>query len=383
MNLLWARQIGQGNGCTDVATSLVVDEHDNVYVSGFTSDPSHSGLPVTSLGSFAPDGTERWQYWFETFANTVTLPGGFGSDVFQNSFADLGNNTSYHNGMIALGVITAESGHYYPYVLQVPADGTPVSFGDYGMNMLPIYSTTSTWAAITATVTVTTGFPLTISAGTLTVATDVSVASAGIDLGYNGTFEYDYTTSTVYTSQSSWQFTPDGGLTFPDGTVQTTAYPGHGGELSRTTDSGNDFGNLPIGIRNASGYKRLVGVTNSAQTWFDISDLAAQVGINSAWIMGVTIEYQAQSSNFSGGSNASMTGQIIIASSNSSNRDISVTHSEAVCLTGNTSVPIFASLNLWQANGWTLEAIRTDSNSQQLDIIWTAKVFINASEDYC
>ena len=218
LTLLWARQIGQGNGCIDVATSLVVDEHDNVYVSGFTSDPSHSGLPVTSLGSFAPDGTERWQYWFETSANTVTSPGGFGAEAFQNSFTDLGNNTSYHNGMIALGVISGNESNYYPYVLQVPADGTPVSFGDIGIpDMLSIYSTTSTWAAITATVTVTTGLPLTISAGTLTVATDVSVASAGISLGYNGTFEYDYTTSTVYTSQQSWQFKPDGGLTLPLG----------------------------------------------------------------------------------------------------------------------------------------------------------------------
>ena len=218
LTLLWARQIGQGNGCIDVATSLVVDEHDNVYVSGFTSDPSHSGLPVTSLGSFAPDGTERWQYWFETPNNTVTLPGGLGAEAFQNSFTDLGNNTSYHNGMIALGVISGNESNYYPYVLQVPADGTPVSFGDIGIpDMLSIYSTTSTWAAITATVTVTTGLPLTISAGTLTVATDVSVASAGISLGYNGTFEYDYTTSTVYTSQQSWQFKPDGGLTLPLG----------------------------------------------------------------------------------------------------------------------------------------------------------------------
>ena len=155
------------------------------------------------------------------------------------------------------------------------------------------------------------------------------------------------------------------------------------GEFDGVTDSGNTFSNTPIGIRNASGYKRLVDLTNSVQTWFDINDVATQLGVNPAWIMGLTIEYQVTSSNFSGGSNASMTGQIIIASSNSSGRDISVTHSEAVCLTGNNTDPIFSKLNMWQANGWTLQAVRTDSNYQQLDIIWTAKVFINASEAYC
>jgi hypothetical protein len=182
---------------------------------------------------------------------------------------------------------------------------------------------------------------------------------------------------------SNWTF--DNRLTFPDNTVQTTAYVVHNtGELDGHTDSGNYFSNAPIAIKNATGYKRLVGLTNSAQTWLNLTYVATQLGINPIWIMGMTIDYQAQSSNFSGGSAASMTGQIIIASSNSSGRDISVTHSEAVCLTGNNTVPVFSALDLWHANGYALQAIRTDSGSgQQLDIIWTAKVFVNASEDYC
>jgi hypothetical protein len=78
-----------------------------------------------------------------------------------------------------------------------------------------------------------------------------------------------------------------------------------------------------------------------------------------------------------------MGGQIITASANLSSRNISVTHSEAVCLTDNNTVPVFSALDLWHANGYALQAIRTDTHSQQLDIIWTAKVFVNASEDYC
>jgi hypothetical protein len=176
--------------------------------------------------------------------------------------------------------------------------------------------------------------------------------------------------------QHNWIFGQDGTIVSETGRNIT-------GELSGQTDSGTYFGNQPIAIKLVSGYKRLLGVTNSAQTWLNLTDVGTQLGINPAWIMGMVIDYQAQSSDFSGGSNASMVGQIIIASSNSSGRDISVTHSEAVCLTGNNTVPVFSALDLWHANGYALQAIRTDTNSQQLDIIWTAKVFVNASEDYC
>ena len=110
--------------------------------------------------------------------------------------------------------------------------------------------------------------------------------------------------------------------------------------------------------------------------------MATQLGVNPAWIMGLTVEYQVTSSNLA--NIGSMTGQIIIASSNNSGYNISVTHSEAVLTQSNSSSDVvFANLNLWQPSGWTLQAIRTDSNSQQLDIIWTAKVFTNASENYC
>jgi hypothetical protein len=176
--------------------------------------------------------------------------------------------------------------------------------------------------------------------------------------------------------QHNWIFGQDGTIVSETGRNIT-------GELSGQTDNGNYFSNQPIAIKNLSGYKRLLGVTNSAQTWLNLTDVGTQLGINPVWIMGMVIDYQAQCSNFSGGSLASMVGQIIIASSNLSSRDISVTHSEAVCLTGNNTVPVFSALDLWHANGYALQAIRTDTNSQQLDIIWTAKVFINASEDYC
>jgi hypothetical protein len=181
--------------------------------------------------------------------------------------------------------------------------------------------------------------------------------------------------NTATTSTYLWTFGSDGTIVSETGRNIT-------GELSGQTDNGNYFGSLPIAIKNASGYKRLVGLDSRAQTWLRLDDVGTQLGINSVWIMGMVIDYQAQSSNFSGGATGSMVGQIIIATNG--NYAMSVTHSEAVITQNNSSSDVvFTNLDLWHVNGGTLEAVRTDSNSQQLDIIWTAKVFVNSSEDYC
>lgn len=218
-NLAWCYQIGEGNTCIDITTSLVVDENNNVYVIGSTLTPGGDGYPVTSLGSFTPDGTERWQYWINTPAG-VTFPGGFSTELFLESFVGLGNNISYRNGLLAIGVLATTGSYYYPYVMAVPSDGTQFFFdGD----MLPIFSTASTWSAIPATPIVNT-FTSVLSAGTMTIVTDVSLSSNSIEIGPSEGGTYDFTTSTSYLSQESWKFKPDGGLQFPDGTTQYTAW---------------------------------------------------------------------------------------------------------------------------------------------------------------
>jgi hypothetical protein len=154
------------------------------------------------------------------------------------------------------------------------------------------------------------------------------------------------------------------------------------GELDAQTDNGNNFGNIPIAIKNISGYKRLIGVNSTAQTWITLNDIGAQLGINPGWINGAIIEYQVFACGYSW--QGSMVGQIIIASDQ--NYAMNVSHTETAITNGggNPADVTFTNLDFWHVNGGELQARRTDSGSgQQLDITWTARVFVNASENYC
>ena len=370
-SVMWSREISQG--CTNISSSITADSTGNIYMSAMTysgNDTPSGGAPITNrlIGAYDTNGNALWQKYFRTFDTSVVLV----DPNWVDSIGSTGKQLAVYNDRLLVGTSVATIGQSGPtgasaVVVQLTTQGENETIGAYETR-----NSYLTDSAVSLTV-ADTEFNYTISTQTLSTGTSVSTTSSTL------TFSLEHTDA--YVSQLK-----NGGKTV---TLETngTLLDGNGrnvtGEFDGVTDSGNAFSNQPISIKNASGYKRLVGLTNSVQTWFNINTVATQLGVNPAWIMGLTIEYQAQSTNFSGGSNASMTGQIIIASSNSSGRDISVTHSEAVCLTGNNTDPIFSKLNMWIPNGRALQAIRTDSNSQQLDIIWTAKVFINASEDYC
>jgi hypothetical protein len=176
------------------------------------------------------------------------------------------------------------------------------------------------------------------------------------------------------------------GLRLHDGTTPGGNQVGGVGGLDhseftgQTASSGN-ANNLTIAIKNLTGYKRITGLTNSAQTWFDFSAVATELGVNPGWISGAVIDYQLTSTQI--GDQGNMVGQIIIATHQ--NIAMNLSHAESAITASNSiNDTIFTNLNIWQINGITLEAIRTDSQSgQQLDIIWTARVFINQIEHYC
>ena len=370
-SVMWSREISQG--CTNISSSIATDSTGNIYMSAMTYSGNNtpSGnvpIPNRLIGAYDTNGNALWQKYFRTFDTSEVLV----DPNWWNDIGSTGKQLAVYNDRLLVGTSVVTLGQSGPtgasaVVVQLTTQGENETIGAYETR-----NSYLTDSAVSLTV-ADTVFDYTTSTQTLSTGTSVSTTSSGL------TFSLDHTGA--YVSQlknGSKTVALETNGTLLDGNGRNVT-----GEFDGVTDSGNTFSNTPIGIRNASGYKRLVDLTNSVQTWFDINDVATQLGVNPAWIMGLTIEYQVTSSNFSGGSNASMTGQIIIASSNSSGRDISVTHSEAVCLTGNNTDPIFSKLNMWQANGWTLQAVRTDSNYQQLDIIWTAKVFINASEAYC
>ena len=391
--LLWSKVIDEFGD--SAGNSLDFDRNGYLYITGYNGNAGNTGnngwivIKMDQLGEIVWQNVlgspvENIDQWYYDGHKEIAVNSDRNALVI-TGYTYVGTTATVHTSLYNSNMLTA----------QFPLDGTMTgTFGNFS------YSPTTLVIANSTVTSAATSVAIISSTYAMSTATIVTVSN-------------DEAADTHPLTGDTWQFTTDGHIVLPPngdiidgasgksvlGQIYNASYvarlDGTGvlvdrngrsvtGELNRHTDSsGNYFDNIPIAIRNASGYKRLVGLTNSAQTWFDINTVATQLGVNPAWIMGLTIEYQAQSTNFSGGSNASMTGQIIIASSNNSGRDISVTHSEAVCLTGNNTVPVFSTLNMWIPNGWTLQAVRTDSNSQQLDIIWTAKVFINASESYC
>ena len=368
-SVVWSREISQG--CSNISSSIATDSAGNIYMSAMTYSGNNTpsgNIPITNrlIGAYDTNGNALWQKYFRTFDTSEVLV----DPNWWNNIGSTGKQLAVYNDRLLVGtsVVTLEPGPTgaSAVVVQLTTQGENETIGAYETR-----NSYLTDSAVSLTV-ADTVFDYTTSTQTLSTGTSVSTASSTL------TFSLEHTGA--YVSQLK-----NGGKTVALET-NGTLLDGNGrnvtGEFDGVTDSGNNFSNTPIGIRNASGYKRLVGLTNSAQTWFDINTVAAQLGVNPAWIMGLTVEYQVTSSNFA--NIGSMTGQIIIASSNNSGRDISVAHSEAVLTKSNsTNDVVFANLNFWQPSGWTLQAVRTDSNSQQLDIIWTAKVFINASEDYC
>ena len=369
-SVMWSREISQG--CTNISSSIATDSAGNIYMSAMTYSGNNTpsgNVPITNrlIGAYDTNGNALWQKYFRTFDTSEVLV----DPNWWNYIGSTGKQLAVYNDRLLVGTSVVTLGQSGPtgasaVVVQLTTQGENETIGAYETR-----NSYLTDSAVSLTV-ADTVFDYTTSTQTLSTGTSVSTTSSTL------TFSLEHTGA--YVSQLK-----NGGKTVALET-NGTLLDGNGrnvtGEFDGVTDSGNNFSNQPIGIKNASGYKRLVGLTNSAQTWFDINTVATQLGVNPAWIMGVTIEYNVVSSNLN--NNGSMTGQIIIASSNNSAWAISVTHSEAVLTTSNSSNDVvFANLNLWQPSGWTLQAVRTDSNSQQLDIIWTAKVFINASESYC
>jgi hypothetical protein len=355
----WTRRV-KGN-CNDSATSIVVGPDDHLYLSAVTGNNGTEDFSLV-LAKYNRNGTVVWQRLLDNITTWT-----FGGDWWFG--AGGGSNLAVKPGYVIVAGGFADPFGTPPrgILAQVNVDGTQFATGNYDFKSAS-FSGLLTGAPNTVTDTRTVG------------SGNPGITDFNPDYGYN----QNQLTGSLHVAgdQKSYLINGNKILTLQDtGLLVNETGRNITGELDRQTDNGNYFGSLPIAIKNATGYKRLLGVTNSAQTWLRLNDVGTQLGINSAWITGMVIDYQAQSSNFSGGNSGSMVGQIIIATNTT--YAMSVTHSEAVITQSNSSDVVFTNLDLWHVNGNTLEAVRTDSNTQQLDIIWTAKVFVNSSEDYC
>lgn len=355
---------------------------DGVFITGITSwGPFANSIWVTKLGL---DGTEQW---------TNALTNRLSYDNLNQWNFNGHKDIAVRDGSFVVTGSTQNPAHadpngYNPYqmiVAQFPTDGTYAedynsakAYQGYNYIALPWLSSVST-----STYTVTTASYVTADPGYATTVTNTATVAAS-------TLTSNLTT---IIHSAIWKFNDTGNIVFPDQTVQTTAYPGHTGELGEYVGRTENTGNQPnsvISIRNATGYKRINNLGNSRQDWFNTNDVARDLGVNPYWITGVSIEFQATSTGIGDYNGYGTMVGTILAAYNYANGLISVTHSEtAIVNTNGTSDDfVFSALDLWATTGSPiiLQAQRTDSNSgQQLDIVWTAKVFINPMivEHYC
>ena len=365
-SVMWSREVGQG--CTNISSSMTTGADGHIYISAttFNNNTNSGNVPLSSrlVAAYDTSGTSLWQKFFGSPGSNALVDQNWWYNIGATGKVLALNGT---NLLIGASIIVLAP---YPtnsmgVMAQITTSGDNQVIG-------PFELTNSALSDNAVALTVEdTAFGFTTSTQTLAAGDTVSVTASTLDytLFHSGIRPNQLAAgSKTLTLQSS-------------GTLVNETGRNVLGELDRNTDNSNNFSNVPVGIKNASGYKRLVGASSTAQTWLDFADVATQLGINSNWINGMVIDYQVLSSG--PGNLGSMTGQIIIASNQ--NYAMNVSHIESAITESNSqSDGLFANLNIWQPYNGTLQAVRTDSiSTQQLDFIWTAKVFYNASEAYC
>ena len=365
-SVMWSREVGQG--CSNVSSSLTTGTDGNIYISAttFNNNTNSGNVPLTSrlVAAYDTSGTSLWQKFFGSPGSNALVDQNwwYGIGATGKVLALNGTNLLIGASIIVLAPYPTNS---MGVMAQITTSGDNQVIGPFELSNSGLSGN-----AVALTVE-DTAFGFTTSTQTLAAGDTVSVTVSTLD--------YTLFHSGIRPNQLA-----TGGKTLTlqtNGTLVTETGRNILGELDRNTDNSNNFSNVPVGIKNASGYKRLVGASSTAQTWLDFADVATQLGINSNWINGMVIDYQVLSSG--PGNLGSMTGQIIIASNQ--NYAMNVSHIESAITESNSqSDGLFANLNIWQPYNGTLQAVRTDSiSTQQLDFIWTAKVFYNASEAYC
>jgi hypothetical protein len=367
-SVMWSREINAG--CTGITSSITTDINGHIYVTAntITQVVNNTQMVGKLVGAYDTNGTALWQQSFAVPGANWTVDPNWWNDIGLS-----GRQLAVYGNSLLLGGLTVPVASGAPnskgIVAQLTLLGENQTIGPF-----ETHTTNLTDAAVTLTL-ADTVFGFTTSTQTLALGSTVSVNAGSLPyVKFNSGNPVGQLINggKIVSLQSSGLLVTETGRSIT-------------GELDGQTDNGNNidnFNNIPIAIKNASGYKRLIGVNSTAQTWITLNDIGAQLGINPGWINGVIIEYQAF--NSSGSWYGSMVGQIIIASNQNYQMNVSHTETAITYGGGNPADVTFSNLDLWHVNGGALQARRTDSGSgQQLDITWTARVFVNASENYC
>jgi hypothetical protein len=377
-SVMWSREVSQG--CQAVSSSLTTGSDGNIYISGITFNgqtiPPY-GLPLTSrvVAAYNTSGTSLWQKWFGAPGSNSLVDG----NSF-NSIGFAGKLLSISNDHLLLGssLLTFPDGSYpstsIGVVVQIPTGSDNQVIGPFELTNSNLSGTS---VAMTVADT-----EFTFSQGSQTFGSGSTISGTNSSVSWTK-FNSGVRPNQLAASTKTLTLQTNGLLV--DENIRSIT-----GEFNGLTENTGNYSNSQISIRNASGYKRINNLDSAPQTWFNVSDVATQLGVNQYWITSVSMEFQVTSSGLgNSGDVCTMVGTILMAHDYSWGRN-SVTHTETAIYGNddNADAYVFANLELWNApNGnMQLKTYRTDGNSgQQLDIMWTARVFINPMlvERYC
>ena len=212
----WSRRV-QGS-CSAAASSIVVGPDDRLYISGVTYDPT----PTTTwvVAKYKEDGLVDWQ---RLIVNTTGNMSFAGQSFIGNGG---GSNIAVRDGYVALGGgfgdITAGPDGVHAALVQVSTDGATFAAGDWDFTDAGFSGTLDSSASDITVIEagLTDSANETLESTTIIPQVDRSVFLLGTTVRPAGII------SSLKNGSNTFTLNADGSISFPDGSIQTTAYPG-------------------------------------------------------------------------------------------------------------------------------------------------------------
>ena len=313
-SILWSRETSQG--CTNVSSSMTVGADGHMYVSATTYNnrTNDANIPLVSrmIGAYDTDGNILWQKFLGAPGSNLLL-----DNNWWNNIGTTGKVLAIHGTNLLVGAslipMTPYPSNQLGVVAQITTSGSDLVLGPYELTSTYLPNPPVTLTSVDST------FATTSGGQTLALSDNISVTASALTytLFHSGIQPNQLAAGTKTVTLQT------------NGTLVNETGNNVLGEFNGFTENTGNYGNSQISIRNTSGYKRINNLDSAPQTWFNVADVATQLGVNQYWITSVSMEFQVTSSGI-GDYNGygTMVGTILMAYAYAYPSRTSVTHTE-------------------------------------------------------